>query len=591
MPIATILWLCSFCASFLILPIPDVLGVAISITCLLMALGILIVRKFPTSFLTLALSGLMVISAVSVVASEVKLTSLTYCFFLLVLPLSFVVGLSIQRDKALSFIRCFIFILSLSSLYQFYFMPEMLRAGVYWPFIDNNSLACVLGVGFLLWLGKAFSDSQYSRYYLLGTLIVFAGLMTTGGLAVFMMLIVIALVTLYILRPVPLKKCLILTGGVLCLMLVMVKSDLSFQHFIYRAPIVSENVFQKGLAEDNYLSGSRSLLWKSAYQIFLDNPLTGTGIGTFYLYYPEYRNPVDDSAGYVVHNDLLQFGVEMGFLAPFLALLMVAYICYRTFKKIRAISDKNRRIDFFIPFAAFGLVVSHSLVNFNFYVLPTLVILGFLLSVWQREVGYISKSIVPSTGYGLSLLVLASIIPLWAVSLSEYYTVRATDSLQSGRIEDFADELNEANIWGLGYHGHALFLAGQLAYATGETDKALALLKQAEEVNPRLDKIYQERAHIFYQQKNYHTALNEINVAFKLDPASLETRMQLSDILVALGRDNEAYDVLKGGLAGRIKHHDPRPFYRKLSEMAGRFKDFATQSDVIHRLKYLENKP
>lgn len=46
--------------------------------------------------------------------------------------------------------------------------------------------------------------------------------------------------------------------------------------------------------------------------MFLDNPITGWESGTFRFLYMQYKSPLSGEAGTFVHNDYLQFLLELG---------------------------------------------------------------------------------------------------------------------------------------------------------------------------------------------------------------------------------------------------------------------------------------
>ncbi len=86
------------------------------------------------------------------------------------------------------------------------------------------------------------------------------------------------------------------------------------------------NVAQRPLnLEQDASTSARLQLWKSATQIALDHPITGTGWGTFAAQYPAYRDPLENTtAGKFVHNDYIQFAAEGGIPALILLLGILA---------------------------------------------------------------------------------------------------------------------------------------------------------------------------------------------------------------------------------------------------------------------------
>jgi len=81
----------------------------------------------------------------------------------------------------------------------------------------------------------------------------------------------------------------------------------------------------------------RLSLWKTAFEMSMNRPLTGYGFGTFSSYYPMFREKADaTSAGWWVHMDPLQWAVESGWQTPLVFYLIVAYVVVRVWQDHKA---------------------------------------------------------------------------------------------------------------------------------------------------------------------------------------------------------------------------------------------------------------
>lgn len=77
----------------------------------------------------------------------------------------------------------------------------------------------------------------------------------------------------------------------------------------------------------------RISLWKTAFEMSMNRPLTGYGFGTFSSYYPMFRDKADvSSAGWWVHMDPLQWAVESGWQTPLIFYTLVAFIIIRVWQ-------------------------------------------------------------------------------------------------------------------------------------------------------------------------------------------------------------------------------------------------------------------
>ena len=130
--------------------------------------------------------------------------------------------------------------------------------------------------------------------------------------------------------------------------------------FQYRIPSISD----------------RFLMWKSAWEIIKNAPLIGTGIGTYFIVAPAVRHIHDVQLGYFLDNDFLQFWLETGFIGlSLMALIMFATIKFftRVFRhKDLKLQD---RLEITGLMAGLFAVVTHSLVDFNFYIIYIIMII------------------------------------------------------------------------------------------------------------------------------------------------------------------------------------------------------------------------
>lgn len=585
------LWLLSFLGSFFLLPVSDAIQTAAVVTMLVSLLGYVVCTgtyKFAYTKLTVLIGLLWGLAAISVVCSEVPFISLTYFFFFSAFPLTFLLFSFTSAEHVSRVIHYIILTIGIGAIIQFYFMPQMLKAnGTYWPLADNNSLAVILATGALLFIGEGLKAAKFARYHIVAAVILFAGVMTTGGVAVFLGFLLVLAVFTWLVKPASYKPVLWFVAGVLLLMIAMPRSDMSVYHFLGTWSSTLDIFLNKGLIEPNAVSGSRLIMWESACEIFKRHIVTGTGIGTFFLYYPEFRSLSDDSAGYMAHNDFIQIAAEMGVFAPLLALMIIGFLIYGLVKTIKQTED---RISLLLPFSAFGLMIGHSLVNFNLYVLPTLMLMGFFLADWNKHVSHKeiaiggTKTMRECVSFIIVMIVL---VPLWGCYLSEYYTSKTSDDLVKGNIQQFSDHLNLADRWSTGQNARAVLQAARFAAATEHPERALELLSRAEQINPRMVQVSVERARI-YSATHPAKGLVEIQKALLMDKGSLSVRMTMADILDQLNRHDEAYAVLKEGLVAAPRTQSPIVFYKILAAKSLEHGDLDLNQDMLARIKRIQ---
>ena len=181
-----------------------------------------------------------------------------------------------------------------------------------------------------------------------------------------------------------------------------------------------------GFITSNITTVSRGLMWIATWHIFLSHPWMGTGLGSYFLYYPAYRLPGElASAGTYAHNDYIEYLAEgglvnLGFLLAFAGSLMYALykLLYKAGKSLNL--PEGRRLE------ALGLVLGvfaitgHALGNFIFYNLPLSVLAGLFLARAWRIYGYHGETapILPRIGIhhgaiAQAVMVVAVVVASW----------------------------------------------------------------------------------------------------------------------------------------------------------------------------------
>lgn len=121
---------------------------------------------------------------------------------------------------------------------------------------------------------------------------------------------------------------------------------------------------------------SRLSIWTSALNLIADHPLLGTGIDTFYLYFPQYANPdfyvMEEALNITAdreHNEILQFGVWGGIptMALYISLFILSLSLFlKTYKTLNPFG-KGVFISFFTYFIQ-NLFTFSSLTHYVFLV-------------------------------------------------------------------------------------------------------------------------------------------------------------------------------------------------------------------------------
>lgn len=326
-------------------------------------------------------------------------------------------------------------------------------------------------------------------------------------------------------------------------------------------------------------SAGRFTIWRESWRLlFEQSPLWGIGLGLYSLVWPPYRAPEDASGGYFVHNDYLQIWIEAG-LPGLLLLLSVlvsaVWIVWRMLR--RGDLPSTARIEIAGLSAGLLAIAAHSFVQYNLYVIPVLLLSGFLL-------GRIQELAIPprgamshtwrwrpakhfsATGYRLIVLTLA-LLPLGyltSIGISAYQLSRG-NMLAAQSLFDEADQafMTARRFWP---NSDAPLIARAGLYravlargsANVEQQRALfqhseALLDQAERLNPLRPDIFTLRAEFYGQMpllagSGWDTkAAENYRHALMLNPRYYRARFGYAQFLSGQGREPEARNIIDDG--------------------------------------------
>jgi O-antigen ligase len=141
--------------------------------------------------------------------------------------------------------------------------------------------------------------------------------------------------------------------------------------------------FDPGRLVDRYAKTAESLTdeagrvtaWSDSMGIIRDYPVTGTGLGTFAQVYPSYRSPEIRRFFDHLHNDLLQWIVETGFLG----LLLLLPLVWATTRRVVAALAGRYGVTAIGFGAGLAAIILYSMFDFPFH-LPAIAALAAILA-------------------------------------------------------------------------------------------------------------------------------------------------------------------------------------------------------------------
>ncbi len=326
----------------------------------------------------------------------------------------------------------------------------------------------------------------------------------------------------------------------------------------------------------DYSSYERLEIWKASFAMLREHLFTGTGLGTFYLYYPAHR-PLGDtsSMGHWAHFDALQFGVECGVLAMVLFYVVIAAWLVRG---IKAWPDETHRMQIAGCMAALAALVLHAHIEFQFYIMSILIIAAvlmarlYMLTTRDEERDYITLTPTPRERliWRGALLVTAGLLALTTASTAAgyYYTGRAQDVLRQGDLDGFFSAINKAYSFAprsftdtdLRVAAVYLDILAQPPVQMTASDRleiydnTAKLLDDAQKSNPALADIDHKRAKLYMRATDEQVpdrlqqADHYWQIALAKDPQHYIAREEYARLLISQGKAEDAYNLIQDGL-------------------------------------------
>ena len=335
------------------------------------------------------------------------------------------------------------------------------------------------------------------------------------------------------------------------------------------------------MADPQTAGHSRWVIWQATWAMLQDAPWHGIGPGLFWLAYPPYRLPGDNSGGFYVHNDYLQLWLEGGWPTFVVLALLLATVAWRHARFLRAAPAAGDRHEASGLFAGLLAVAFHSLLTFNFYQLPILIVTGAALARWDRLTAGRLRGVQPAgrfTATGYRLIVLAMLllpgIYFGGQLAGDALRMRAErvglegNFLRVHRDLELAERMAPGidTLWFL----HADFLRRAIAGLPTDAreqraslyDVAMDKLATAERKNPLRAQVPFVRGMLLLENPELSGAAGReqahaaFAAALALDPRFLAARLADVDALHQEGRERKARDRLLAG-ADEAYPHNP----------------------------------
>lgn len=573
--------------------------------------------QVPKSWVLRIMGLFWLLAFLSIFRSEILNVSVMAFCFITVMPLTFLVFTVQGNEKQFVFIAKALAVvfagLAVWSLLQFFVYHEYFGGRAYHPLNNPNSLGALFNLGFFCAVGWMLGAKErlHSNLALVLSIIIFSGIVATASRGAFFSMIPAMALLLFVMREQAWQH-----WRRLSILLVFAVGVFTLSGF---GAVESDNLINRvsdtvALNLSN-LSSNRVSLWMASWEMIKVHGLLGTGIGTYFLYFPEFRLVEDRWGTYYAHSDPLQYWVELGFLGPVLFYAFAIAVTGRTIQAIRKTKDVTQRLMILTPFSALGAVILHTHVTFNLYNLSILFGVGFLLAVWfqatQKVLATATKNISFPENYSFIARVLSISFPFLFIGAlflayisSEHFTNKARDHLFAGELEAFGEDFILANKFGFkgNYRNYLLGVnlpLSLLQEAKGRLSKeqqkdlfnqGLAYLRHVRRINPR------SSSALYYLAKIQQVAPKELipndlespeefyKQALLLDRLHLGARMELASLYAQAGDQQKSLAILEEGFHYKYVSSQAMDFYGRLVQLYLQNGDIEGRKEAVEHM-------
>jgi len=125
--------------------------------------------------------------------------------------------------------------------------------------------------------------------------------------------------------------------------------------------------------------GKRASMRRDTWKIFLQHPLTGTGLGTLQIVYPPYESLYDGKIVNHTHNDYLEALAETGVFGGLCCAWFLGALFWESIKRFRQLNSSFPAALQLSGLVACSGFLVHSLVDFNLHI-PSNALVFFLMA-------------------------------------------------------------------------------------------------------------------------------------------------------------------------------------------------------------------
>ncbi|MCK4326232.1 O-antigen ligase family protein, partial [bacterium] len=472
-------------------------------------------------------------------------------------------------------------------------------------FVTPNTFAgsLILTMPLSVSLYLASQDKRKKAILLTSTLIIYLGILTSAARAAWISLSISMALALFLLF----KKGFLKEKGSLTLLIASILVATAF-FSLYKPPTKVSPFVEKVKSMASPLevatAQARFKYWMSTWEIIKRHPVSGTGIETFSVIYPMYKDPSFHSSTHTFcHNDYLQILSELG-PAGLISILSIIITYFLLIRRLLSSAIERKRLAVVIGISCGSLATFiHSLMDFDMYI-PFIMAVNFAwfacICVIGREEGLFKERplfrlkgdkrfLYAGSAILFSLLSFLTLRPY----IAEVIARKGRGFIYQGRYEEAIREFQYVLSFCSGsanYHGNLARAYNTLAEEEREDYKRYTSLRgkaeaeylKAIRLSPYAVRHYRELGTFYMKgpdEDKYRSGLELFKKASSLRPQDGMDNLRLGFACLKLGMEKEArreFAVYKSKMAG-----DPSAFIG----LATALLEFGRRDEAIGELK------
>lgn len=322
--------------------------------------------------------------------------------------------------------------------------------------------------------------------------------------------------------------------------------------------ILADNVLAGRLAlfTDIALSKVRMLVYETAWESYLQTPVTGHGFGALYASYAGLRHYDDNTLGQFAHSDMLQYLAELGPLGLLLAASIFGLFAVMTVSRLhQGFKDPQSALWFAAVSLGIAATALASCVTYLLYLPVILLVLALMFGIWSSLFWSEEEPLEARRKPVSALAFLGVMGALTCLHVSAVMTDQASLSIMRYSMKDHYKWNLIASRLSFDLNPSVLMEWADVSQSFTSQDKKpkqIALLRgtldRLERLQPKMPEYWLLRGRFELIGEDFKAAESAFRKAVALDPTFVPARVMLGRLLRETGRDAEIPPLYEEGL-------------------------------------------